>query len=384
MSVLSDAQMLKKVPLPEVRQTIAVKVAEYLNDGVFDESELATAFEIVRLLAKDAEIIVRKTVSECLKSNPKMPHDIALGLAKDEDDVAIPILEFCSVLTEEDLIEIIKSTKQLSKLSAIAKRKDISDNVSSALIHTRDKEVVITLVDNKTSQIAEEGYDVVLGEFKNNGGIIQALVHRGNLPVSIAEKMINMVSGPLKEKLQMQYKLSVKRIDEIMSVATERATLGILDNPIADENIGSQEMGRLNKAEQLAKQLQKENRLTHSIIIRSICEGDLEFFEASSAIVSGIPLINARTLVRDKNPTALESLCKRAKLPLSCNQAIYLVIKFILAEGGKEKHGSTVFKQKLLEHIAARGYEKTVPLMPYILALISSRLDFDDVLKNNS
>ena len=97
MSLLSEVEALKKSPMPEVRKTIAEKLSQYFNAGIFHDEEENVACDIIRLMAKDTEVRVRKALSETLKHNPKLPHDVALGLASDELEVAIPILEFSSV-----------------------------------------------------------------------------------------------------------------------------------------------------------------------------------------------------------------------------------------------------------------------------------------------
>ena len=58
-------------------------------------------------MIKDAEVRVREALAQNLKENPDLPHDVALSLAQDVDQVALPILQFSDVLTDDDLIEII-------------------------------------------------------------------------------------------------------------------------------------------------------------------------------------------------------------------------------------------------------------------------------------
>lgn len=383
MSLLSDVEVLKKAPMPEVRETIASKVAQYFNAGIFDSEEVEVAADIVRLLAKDAEIRVRKTLSEALKSNPNLPHDIALGMAQDEIEVANPILEFSNALTEGDLIEIIRSTQQVAKLKAISRREGVTETVSSALIHTRNPEVTESLFENVTAIISEESYQVALKEFQNNGSIINVLINRGGLPIGVAEKMIHFVSGKMKDKLTDQYNLSGKTAESLTEISRERATLQLLDDEPEQKTRlqqSSEEAAKYDKVESLIKHLQREDRLTQSIVLRSLCEGNLKFFEASIAVMAGTSILNARTLIRDKNPAALKSLCKRASLPSSIFAATQIILSFLLEEDETGRIKMPGFKQRLLEHITSQDFDKNVPLMPYILALISSKVETHDLV----
>ena len=94
MSFLAEVEELKKSPMPEVRRTIALKVAEYFNNGVFDGNELQIASDIIRLMAKDAEVRVRKALADTLKNNPELPHDIALYMPMTYGTLPILFLNF--------------------------------------------------------------------------------------------------------------------------------------------------------------------------------------------------------------------------------------------------------------------------------------------------
>ncbi len=52
------------------------------------------AEQIFRIMVKDAEVRVREALAINLKENPNVPHDVAVTLAKDVDQVALPVLRF--------------------------------------------------------------------------------------------------------------------------------------------------------------------------------------------------------------------------------------------------------------------------------------------------
>lgn len=389
MSLLSSVEMLKKAPLPEVRETIATKIAQYYNNGVFDQEEIAVAADILRLLTKDAEIRVRIALAENLKNNKSIPHDVAMALAQDEAVVATPILEFSKALTEGDLLQIIRSTQQVAKLTAIARRENIQDSITSALAHTHNEEVVVYLFANKTASISDESITSVINEFKNNGNVISTLIDRGGLSVGIAEKLLNFVSNEMRDRLVKEYNFTSGVAKDVADASREKATLGLLsDKPIDKEMWQDKQKAAIlpedevkkSKADQLVSHLYKEGRLTQSIILRSLCEGNMSFFESSMSILAGVPVINVRTLISDKNPAALESLCKRAKMPTSVIASMKVIIKFIVEESEAGTFKKEGFKQRLLEYISANGYDETVSLMPYITALIGSNVHVSDVI----
>ena len=59
-------------------------------------------------MAKDVELAVRRSLSESLRSARHLPHDVALRLASDVEAVALPILANSPVLTDADLIDLVR------------------------------------------------------------------------------------------------------------------------------------------------------------------------------------------------------------------------------------------------------------------------------------
>jgi len=102
-----DVARLLANPSGETRADIAGKIAaQHANLSV---GERKMAEDIFRVMCKDAEVRVREALSRQLKENPLVPHDVALALAKDVDAVSLPMLQFSDVLSDEDLVEIVKS-----------------------------------------------------------------------------------------------------------------------------------------------------------------------------------------------------------------------------------------------------------------------------------
>src|SRR5262249_51173955 len=53
-----------------------------------------------------------------------------------------------------------------------------------------------------------------------------------------------------------------------------------------------------------------------SLILRSLCTGDIAFFEASMAVMSNTSIVNARQLIHDEGRLGLKTLYGHTSLPL--------------------------------------------------------------------
>ena len=104
----SDVARLLSDPSPDLRAELVDEIAANLARDGLTASEIAIAQDIVRILARDVEANVRASVSNGLRQSRHLPHDVALRLADDIDAVALPLLAESLVLTDEDLIEVVR------------------------------------------------------------------------------------------------------------------------------------------------------------------------------------------------------------------------------------------------------------------------------------
>jgi hypothetical protein len=132
----------------EVQKFAALKMTEGYSKREFSASERQIVEDIFRVLCQKADVFVRIILSESLKNCNNLPHDIALKLAKDAVEVAVPMLQYSEVLTDEDLCEIIDETVRAKRL-AIARRPSLTKRVITKLFGTKDKLVNEAIIKNE-------------------------------------------------------------------------------------------------------------------------------------------------------------------------------------------------------------------------------------------
>lgn len=298
-----DVAKLLSEPSPENRAATAEKVGEFYADGEPSEAEKAIAQDIFRAMVRDAEVRVREALAQTLKESPDLPSDVARTLAADVDSVALPVIEYSQVLTDEDLIEIAASQKPERQM-AVARRNRVSADVADVLAESDNEQVVSTLVANDGAEIREPTYDRLLDKFADSDVVKEPMVKRSHLPLSVAERLVNLVSDNLREHLVAHHDLSSAVASDLLLESRERATVTLLTP-------GAQAPDVLK----LVEQLHAGGRLTPTLIIRALCMGDLIFFEAALAKRAGIPAANAYTLVHDRGEMGLARLFEKADMP---------------------------------------------------------------------
>ncbi len=299
----SDVERLLSDPSADTRAVIAAKVAQQVDGAALSAEERAIAEDIVRVLTRDAAIRVRQALAEQLKESRSVPHDVAVALASDVESVSLPILTHSLVLTDDDLVEIIRLSGG-AKQAAIAAREHVSAAVADAIVAADEPGAVATLVANNGAELGEETLQQVLDRHGGNDLIKEPMARRAHLPVTVLERLVVAASAGIRDILAKRSDLPGHLASDLVLNTRERATASLLSptSPAAE-------------ALQLAQHLQRSGRLTPSLIIRAICLGDLAFVEAAFAVLADIPVHNARLLIYDAGPLGFKAVYERCRLP---------------------------------------------------------------------
>jgi uncharacterized protein (DUF2336 family) len=347
---------------------LATKIAGEYQSGHFTESEAAIAADIFRILLKDAEKKIRKTLAEHLSHTPNVPHDIIWKLAHDDPEVAAPVLEYSHVLTENDLMAIVRSTREVLKLCAVARRESLPERVGDTLLETRNERVLTDLFENKTAKISEKGLLEAWQFVSSNRSLLETLVHRGSLPLTVAEKIYVVVGDEMKHQLIKQYKLGAPLAQKASSDAREWEMLGIIPGE------GKIDPANDVQVEDMVDQLYLSGRLTHSLIIRSLCIGSLSVFEAGIARLSGVPRVNARILLMDGGALGFSAIYQASHMPEGFYEAIRILLKISLEETEFGRAKRSDFRRRIIDRIYMENYHRTVENMEYLLSIIGGRI----------
>lgn len=334
-----DVDLLLNNPSVDVRSSTARKVSEQYQLKSLTQKEKQIAEDIFRLITNDVEIQVREELAESLKTCTFLPYDIVQKIIFDVAAVAVPMIQYSEVISDEDLITILQ-TKDEEKQCAVAKRHRISPMVCDHLIEESDKTPVIILIGNQGADISEYSYNKLLDKFEACDEIHEPILMRAKVPVTILEKVITKVSDELRKQLLTRHDLPVNVITTLVTQTREKAILNLSETS-TEEDVRT-----------LVIHLHNVDRLTPNLILRSVCVGDMKFFEYALAIKAGIPIRNARILIYDSGPLGLERLYEEAELPPEMFPAVRLAVRTFRemleeTEDGYRDH----FQRRMIERL---------------------------------
>lgn len=356
---VEDVQRLLDGASAENRAATAIRVAQQMDLTGLTESERRIAEDIVRLFARDAEAKVRKALADQVKTSPNLPHDVALKLARDVEEVALPVIQFAHVLTDGDLIELVRGG-DAARQGAVASRASVSEAVASEIVEHGHESAVAKLAANDGAAISDAAFDRIVERFPGANTVSHALVGRSQLPLRVIEQLFTVVSDSLRQALMARRDIPADTLDEIVLQGRERATIGYIA-------MGAE----ADQVESLVRHLHGRQRLTPSIVARAIMMGDFTFFAAAMAVRAGITVTAAQILLGDPGPLGLKALYARAKMPEHLYPAVRAAVD-VLVESKYD--GEPYDRERFCRRIVERVLTQVDDLGEDTLEFLMSRL----------
>lgn len=294
--------LLAKDSDDNVRCRIARKVAQLAPTLSADEvSRLGWLItRTLTALANDQLVQVRRILAESLSAVDNVEISVIERLARDDADVvAIPVLERSPLLTDEFLIELIQSHPAGSRLDAIARRANVTNDVSDAIVATNEEHATTVLLANTSAQIREETLDALIDDGMGKPDWHPPLVDRPVLSRQSVLKLAEYVAGHLLSRL-------TERRD--IDPATAEALAETVRVRLAEENAGTTHPS----PEKRAAELHRNGRLDRQFICDAVETGDREFAIAGLAERSGIPNPVVRKIVNLASPNGIVAIAWKA------------------------------------------------------------------------
>jgi uncharacterized protein (DUF2336 family) len=334
----SDIRTLIKGPTDGERAHAAHKICRCIDEIELTEDERTHAATIMAIMAQDAAVLVRRALAVALKNSTKLPRDIANALARDVESIALPVILNSPILTDSDLVEIVRASPPAKQI-AVASRETLSTTVTGAIAEYAVSAAVERALANDNALFDEQGLETSLDRFAGVSGVTAAMVHRNELPVSVTEKLVTMVTGELFDHLVNHHELPPQIAIDLAMGARERATLDIVEQAVRQKDLG-----------RFVQQLNLNGRLSPSLLMRGLCLGHIEFVEYAMAELAGMSHQRMWLLMNDSGPLGLKAAFDRAGLPprlFPSFRAAIEVYHSIEREGGA--YDRIIFRKRMLE-----------------------------------
>jgi hypothetical protein len=309
----------------DVRAGLAGKVQRLLPDLQPGEQDAARGrvMQTLEVLAKDAATRIRAVVAETLKDVADAPPELVRQLASDAElAVASPVLQFSPLLTDADLLEIIRGKHAEGALSAVARRSNVTEAISDAIVAVDDIDAVATLLGNPSAQIREETLDLIVDRAPARTSWHGPLVDRPSLPNGAAIKIAAFVAETLSQRLAARPDLDAATRDavtaEVRKRLAEAAGGGAADarkRPVADPNWADGPGGGETVADKV-RRLKREKKLDDAAVTAAAQEGEKLFVKLALAELGGLRAEAIDKILTARSAKGIIACCWKAKLKL--------------------------------------------------------------------
>ena len=244
---------------------------------------------------------VRAALAEALKNAKFLSKELAVKIAHDVDDIACPFIEVTDVFDDDDWCELVK-TISAGALLAVARRTSMSEGLAAAIAKAADVKAAEELIDNFSAPMTPPVCNPIIDNHGEAEQVMNKLSERPDLHPEIAAKLIAKVSESAREKLSERYDLP-NHLAPVVAEA-EIASMIQLIKQTSATRMGS-----------VAKQLQDEDKLDHQLLIASLRDDAVEFFEAAMALLTSADLLKIKRAVRLDGPEEFAALLGQADVP---------------------------------------------------------------------
>jgi uncharacterized protein (DUF2336 family) len=302
----TDVQRLLSDHSADARIETMSKLVSSLESDALAGAEREIATDILHRFAADAEAAVREAVAWQLHNSPLLTDALATKLARDIGRVAFPVLRNVKRLNDDFLLQVI-AERDAEKHLAIAGRWNVSPRLADAIVETANIKVIACLLGNGRARIADPTLHKALDRYGHLSVVNEPMAEREGLSLSVVEKLVAYVSEDIRSNLVERHHLSPVLVAELVKRGREAATMLLL-KPLA---------GNLDDLELVVRHLDRDDRLTPSLMLRAVCAGDIELFTTGLAVRSKIATESARLLVWDDGRLGLRAVFEKARFPVA-------------------------------------------------------------------
>lgn len=175
------------------------KLFSFVSDRC-DDDQVSQYDEALCRLAELVELEARAHVAKLLAPLQRAPGTVVIKLANDDIEVARPLLEFSTVLSDDDLIDIITHRSEAHRL-AIAGRSTVPERVGEAIVEHGGAPSVIRLVRNANAEFGKATLEKLVERATQNAEIAADLRNRAEIDWKALRGEIDSVAGKVLESL---------------------------------------------------------------------------------------------------------------------------------------------------------------------------------------
>ena len=344
----ADVEVLQRDRSPQARAQVAAKFGRQF-DELCGAPDQAVAQAVLELLVRDLALEVRQALASTVAASANLPPHVARRLAGDAIEVAGPILERSPVLTDDDLVRVVR-TNALQYALAVTGRERLSEPVTEALVETGHAEVVARVVEHPAASISQSTMRRVVQDHRGDEQVHARLIRRPELSYELVEQLIAVMGERLEWQLIRDRSMPAEEARALMHAVRERATISFTARAHADGKLQQHLLSEFSAGQ-----------LGHERLLRFLRDGEIASLEIGLGLHARLELNPPRGLLYHAARPPLAALCLRAGLAtphyLTLRMALEIAEEAVEPRGASKTYSSETIRFLQLQYEKLRGDE---------------------------
>lgn len=238
--------------------------------------------EVILRLAHKIQFRARIELAERLADVANAPLSTVRHLAFDENvEVAGPVIERSPRLEEGDLLRIARERGQ-GHLFAMAKRPNLTENVTDVLVVRGDQTVLRTVANNHTAKFSDSGFGTLVRRSEADTELQDILEQRSDMPQRHLDALVALAKERAKEELRDLCDSGCdEQLSSVVDSSAEGISLGV--GPVV---MLADAIAAANRIADIANR----GLLAEDQVVRMVKEGKIPDALAAIAKLSHLPL----------------------------------------------------------------------------------------------
>lgn len=213
----------------EARRRLFAQVSELViaNLEQRTDRELAIFSEVIIKLYSVGSAQDRARLAQKIGAQVNTPLELARKIAEDEVNVAMPVLAHCPVFSQEDLLDFVERLSN-AHLQVIARRADLSPDVSDVIVEKGDRPVHRILAGNREIKLSRDTMLTLVKHATEDAVLREDLCLRSDLSPAVCRMLLPLVNDETKKRLHriIEGALSQDQLDQIARLKVLRREFG--------------------------------------------------------------------------------------------------------------------------------------------------------------
>ncbi len=312
---------LARSTVPADRDRLLLALADLCEQGGCEAGAAqALVRDVFMRLIGRVERDIRARLAWKLAASKWAPHELVLMLARDEIDIARPLIAASPVLGDPDLVRLLIDTQTDHQIE-IARRPQLGSSVVGAILDRGLPEVLTTLAGNVTANVTAAQMTRLIGFSQAVAALRAPLSRHPGLTPDLGATLYAWVGDALQASLSARFSVNAPAFEAAVAAAVREARVFTTEpgDPTAQD--------RALMDQRVVEKLKAGGQLRPGLLMRALRDRKLTLFTLALAELGGFSPASIRQALDADTPEMLVLACASVGVDRSVTPSLLSLLR---------------------------------------------------------